>query len=226
MPGLNNAIGSDIHRRFKAILADLDFETGDRLLDAKHFGVPQTRKRFILIASRHGAARLPVPTTLDAPPTVRQYIAGYPPLEDGEDSDAYHNHAARALPPHHKRIVQAVPPDGGSRRDIEDTSILLKCHQNRPDAHKDVFGRIAWDEPSPTLTCRCTDVYCGRFIHPEQHRGLSLREAAALQTFPDDYEFFGNSFFENARQIGNAVPVRFAEQLGQAVTALASQPRR
>lgn len=226
VPGLNNAIGSDIHRRFKAILVSLDFETDDRLLDAKHFGVPQTRKRFILIASRHGAARLPVPTTLDAPPTVRQYIAMYPPLEDGEDSDAYHNHAARALPPHHKRIVQAVPPDGGSRRDVEDTSILLKCHQNRPDAHKDVFGRIAWDEPSPTLTCRCTDVYCGRFIHPEQHRGLSLREAAALQTFPDDYKFFGNSFFENARQIGNAVPVRLAEELGKAVIDLTAEATR
>ena len=226
VPGLNNAIGSDIYQQFKAALDRLGFETDQDLLDAKHFGVPQTRKRFILIASRHGVPRLPIRTTADEPRTVRQHIAKYPRLKDGEKSDEHSNHAARALPAHHKRIVEAVPLDGGSRRDVEDTSILLKCHQDRPDAHKDVFGRIAWDEPSPTLTCRCTDVYCGRFIHPEQHRGLSLREAAALQTFQDDYEFFGKSFFENARQIGNAVPVRLAEELGKAVTALTPEARR
>ena len=223
VPGLNNAIGSDIHERFKTALIRRGFDTDEALLDAKHFGVPQTRKRFILIASRHGVPRLPVPTTADEPGTVRQHIEKYPRLDDGEESDEYPNHAARALPDHHRRIVEAVPLDGGSRRDVEDSSILLRCHRDRPRAHKDVFGRIAWDEPSPTLTCRCTDVYCGRFIHPEQHRGLSLREAAALQTFPDDYEFFGKSFFENARQIGNAVPVRLAEQLGHSVLALRAE---
>ena len=225
VPGLNNAIGSDIHRRFAEKLESLGFHTDQDLLDAKHFGVPQTRKRFILIASRHGVPRLPVPTTADNPPTVREYIEDYPRLKDGEKSGEYPNHAARDLPDHHKRIVEAVPLDGGSRRDVEDKSILLKCHRERPDAHKDVFGRIAWDAPGPTLTCRCTDVYCGRFIHPEQHRGLSLREAAALQTFQDDYEFCGKSFFENARQIGNAVPVRLARELGQTVIALTAETR-
>ena len=80
---------------------------------------------------------------------------------------------------------------------------------------------MAWDRPGPTLTSRCTDVYCGRFIHPEQDRGISLREAAALQTFGDDYEFFGKSIHENARQIGNAVPVRLAEALGHAIIDMA-----
>ena len=220
VPGLKNAIGLDIYRRFNAILVDQGFEADADLLDAKHFGVPQTRKRFILIASRHGPARLPAPTTVDTPRTVREQIGKYPRLKDGEESADCPNHAARALPSHHRRIVEAVPLNGGSRRDVEDTSILLKCHQKRPKAHKDVFGRMAWDEPSPTLTCRCTDVYCGRFIHPEQHRGISLREAAALQTFDDRYEFFGRSFLEKSRQIGNAVPVRLAQELGKAVLEL------
>lgn len=223
VPGLNNAIGRDIYRQFEAVLAEHGFSADARLLDAKHFGVPQTRKRFILIASRHGAARLPAPTTADQPPTVREHIGKYPRIDDGDEPKAHPNHAARPLQSHHRRIVEAVPPNGGSRRDVADTSILLKCHQEKPNAHKDVFGRMAWDEPSPTLTCRCTDVYCGRFIHPEQHRGISLREAAALQTFADDYEFFGNSFLEKSRQIGNAVPVRLAMELGKAVIALQSR---
>ena len=226
VPGLNNAIGRDIYRQFEAVLDAQGFSADARLLDAKHFGVPQTRKRFILIASLHGAAKLPAPTTARQPPTVRDHIDKYPPISDGEKSDTHPNHVARPLQSHHRRIVEAVPADGGSRRDVADTSILLKCHQEKPHAHKDVFGRMAWNEPSPTLTCRCTDVYCGRFIHPEQHRGISLREAAALQTFPDDYEFFGGSFLEKSRQIGNAVPVRLAEALGKTVIALHSEVRQ
>ena len=102
-----------------------------------------------------------------------------------------------------------------------DTSPLLPCHQRQPTVHKDVFGRMAWDQPGPTLTSRCTGVYCGRFIHPEPELGISLRAAAALQTFPDRYEFFGNSIQETARQIGNAAPVKLAQVLGQAIIGLA-----
>ena len=219
VPGLNNAIGKEISREFVKTLDRHGFRKDDSMLDAKDFGVPQTRKRFILVASRHGQPSLPTPTKPSGRfSTVRDYIEGYPIIGDGEQSHEYKNHVARRLPPHHKRIVEAIPLDGGSRNDVRDTSILLKCHQRNPNAHKDVFGRMAWDQPGPTLTCRCTDVYCGRFIHPEQHRGLSLREAAALQTFPDDYEFFGKSILEKSRQIGNAVPVELAKQLGRVIT--------
>ena len=214
VPGLHNAIGQNIYQQFMFVLKKNGFLAESDLLDAKHFGVPQTRKRFILIASKHGQPRLPAPTTRENPTTVRECIAKYPPLAAGEESTKFPNHASRKLPPHHRRIVKAIPLDGGSRNDVPDTSILLKCHQRHPKAHKDVFGRMAWNEPSPTLTCRCTDVYCGRFIHPEQHRGISLREAAALQTFRDNYEFFGKSFLEKSGQIGNAVPVQLARELG------------
>lgn len=221
VPGLNNAIGNTIYEAFISILHKHAFREDAAMLDAKHFGVPQTRKRFILVASKRGSPSLPKPSTVERPDTVRQWIAKYPPIEPGEESKRYANHVARPLSPHHQRIVKAVPTDGGSRSDVADTSILLKCHQRNPRAHKDVFGRMAWNEPSPTLTCRCTDVYCGRFVHPEQNRGISLREAAALQTFGDEYEFFGESFLEKSRQIGNAVPVRLARSLGDsAIRAL------
>lgn len=215
VPGLNTAYGREIYEGFRATLEECGFENiyAD-FLDAKDFGVPQVRKRFILLASRHGG--IVPPQRAARTETVREHIGGYPPIGDGGESDAFLNHVSRRLQPHHRVIVQAVPKDGGSRRDVKDTSILLKCHREKPDAHKDVFGRMAWDEPAPTLTGRCTDVYCGRFTHPDQDRGVSLREAAALQTFPDDYEFFG-TFFHAAQQIGNAVPVKFARRLGEAV---------
>ena len=219
VPGLNNGSGKEIYNEFLEILEDCDFsEPAADLLDAKHFGVPQTRKRFILLASKEDSISLPTPITDPSQfVTVKKCIGEYPEIADGEESEDCLNHRARELQSHHKRIVEAVPKDGGSRRDITDTSILLKCHQDRPDAHKDVFGRMAWDKPAPTLTSRCSDVYSGRFIHPEQNRGISLREAAALQTFRDDYEFFGTSITGIARQIGNAVPVKLAEHLGESI---------
>ena len=218
VPGLHNAIGHHIYEQFLSSLDEHGFRADSGLLDAKDFGVPQNRKRFILLASRHGQPRLPKATTEDSPKTVRQCIAKYPPLDAGQASSAFPNHVARPLTPQNRRIVEAIPADGGSRNDVSDTSILLKCHQRHPKAHKDVFGRMSWDAPGPTMTCRCTDVYCGRFVHPEQHRGISLREAAALQTFPDNYEFHGSSFLEKSRQIGNAVPVRLARELGMAAS--------
>ena len=219
VPGLNNACGKEIYEEFLSVLDECKFSSNAAdLLDAKHFGVPQTRKRFILLASKQGSISLPIPETDPSRfVTVREYIGKYPKIVDGGESKDYPNHIARKLKPHHKRIVEAVPKNGGSRRDVTDTSILLKCHQERPNAHKDVFGRMAWNAPAPTLTCRCSDVYCGRFTHPDQDRGISLREAAALQSFKDDYKFFGTSIAGVSRQIGNAVPVKLAEQLGKSI---------
>lgn len=217
VPGLNNATGREVYRHFENTLERNGFCKDESMIDAKDFGVPQTRKRFVLVASRHGQPHLPARTLHRKHFTVGDAIGKYPALRHGDTHEAYKNHVARKLLPHHERIVEAVPPDGGSRSDVADISILLDCHQRNPNAHKDVFGRMAWLLPAPTLTCRCTDVYCGRFIHPEQNRGMSLREAAAIQTFSDDYEFFGSSIGENARQIGNAVPVKLAEQLGRSI---------
>jgi DNA (cytosine-5)-methyltransferase 1 len=215
VPGLNSAYGKEIYEGFARIIRRLAFKAQPAaLLDAKDFDVPQVRRRFILLASRHGKISEPRPASQSV--TVRDSISRYPKLRDGENSDAVANHVSRRLLPHHRVILRAIPKDGGSRKDIVDKSILLKCHREHPNVHKDVFGRMAWDRQAPTLTGRCTDVYNGRFAHPEQDRGISLREAAALQTFRDDYQFCG-SYFQIAQQIGNAVPVNFARHLGESL---------
>jgi len=221
VPGLNTAYGREIYEQFAETLDECGFTApAADFLDAANYGVPQVRKRFILLASRHGEIELPE-RSVEEPATVEEYLKKYPVLGDGEKSTKFANHEARKLPMHHKVIVRAVPKDGGSRQDVKDTSVLLKCHQENPKVHKDVFGRMAWKKPAPTLTCRCTDIYCGRFTHPDQDRGISLREAAALQTFKDDYQFFG-TFFHIAAQIGNAVPVKLAEQLGISIACAAA----
>jgi DNA (cytosine-5)-methyltransferase 1 len=231
VPGLPNAYGREIYKKFTAMLKKAGFVYRDSaLIDASDYGVPQVRKRFILVASRHGPISLPAPDQGEKA-TVRQAIErfGQPylgphrpksrfaisslvPEEEG-GAAMPPNHVARKLAPHLFRIIINVPKDGGSRADITDYDILLECHKKAPKLHRDVFGRMSWDAPSPTLTCRCADVYCGRFTHPVEDRGISLREAAALQTFPDDYVFYG-TFHHGAAQVGNAVPVRLAARLG------------
>lgn len=221
VPGINgktNSRSQDIMNAFQEQLKKAGFKNiSSQLINAADYGVPQERKRFILIASRKKEIKFPKKTTQDGPPTVRDAIARFPAPGKGNQTKAkLPNHAYRALQPHHLQIVQAVPRNGGSRRDVTDTSLLLKCHRGKPNYHRDVFGRMCWDRPAPTLTARCTDVYCGRFTHPTANRGITLREAAAIQTFPDDYEFFG-SFHHCAMQIGNAVPVELARKLGQSI---------
>lgn len=158
VPGLNTACGKRIFRRFVRNIEKRGFKAQySGFLDAQHFGVPQVRKRFILLAARNGVIIPPRRSRKIS--TVRECIGNYPALKDGEVSDMFENHAARRLPAHLRRIVRAVPKDGGSRADVKDSSILLKCHQRQPRVHKDVFGRMAWDRPAPTLTGRCTDVY-------------------------------------------------------------------
>lgn len=228
VPGLNNAYGDEIYEAFLRLIEGVGFKREDiyaELLDAQDYGVPQVRKRFILLASRHG--KVVAPRRSPYKPMVRDVLKKYPRIADGARSNLFLNHETRRLQPHHKEIVKAVPKNGGSRRDIVDTSILLPCHQRHPAAHKDVFGRMSWDEPAPTLTGRCVEIYCGRFTHPRQNRGISLREAAAIQTFPDNYEFFG-TFFHIAQQIGNAVPVRFSKALGVAIqkSGIQARPQR
>jgi len=232
VPGLHNAYGREIYAEFIEQLTRAGLVYHDeKLLDAADYQVPQTRKRLIMVASRLGPIKLPSKST-SRKRTVRDAIGRMPPPQIGiqgarsrsaqsarATSLSYShlpNHVARKLSERHLSIVRAIPKDGGSRKDIVDESVLLDCHRKNPDLHKDVFGRMRWDTPAPTLTCRCTDTYCGRFVHPEEDRGLSLREAAALQTFPAKYEFFG-TFLHAATQIGNAVPVKLARTLAQAV---------
>jgi DNA (cytosine-5)-methyltransferase 1 len=110
--------------------------------------------------------------------------------------------------------LRATPHDGGDRKSWP-TDLVLKCHNNGHDGHTDVYGRMFWDRYAPTLTGKCNSLSNGRYGHPTQTRAITLREAAALQSFKDSYRFFGSEVSHVAQRIGNAVPVRFAKSLGK-----------
>ena len=202
------------------MLKEEGYAFDEKIVYAKDYGVPQNRRRYILIASRLFIPKLPAPTHgnkagLLPYRTVRDAISHFPYLNAGEENINIPNHKCANLKPILIERIKATPHDGGSRTDWPD-NLALKCHQNFT-GHTDVYGRMKWDEPAPTLTVKCFSLSNGRFGHPEQDRAISLREAAALQTFCDDYIFYG-SMQEIGKQIGNAVPVLLAQVLGAYIT--------
>ncbi len=224
VPGMARVPGNSTFRRFISLLRDHGYSVSFGVLDAKHFGVPQTRRRLVLIASLYGESYLPCRQHgpgLEALRTVREAISHFPRLNAGEVNDTILNHTAASITPRNLRRLRHTPPDGGGRRDWPE-ELLLDCHRNGYMGHTDVYGRMYWDSPAPTLTGRCNSISNGRYGHPEQDRAISLREAACLQSFPDDYEFFGSNK-QIALQIGNAVPVALAEALGTHLRVLAEE---
>lgn len=214
VPGLRGR-GGEVLQEFLNMLNSEGYEYDYGIINAKNYGVPQNRRRFILIASRrfqphippatHGGGLLPYVTVFDT-------IHRYPALEAGEADENIPNHRAAGLSEINMQRLQATPANGGSRTDWP-PELWLNCHENFT-GHTDVYGRMVWENVAPTLTVKCFSISNGRFAHPEQNRAISLREAAALQTFPDDYIFYGN-LQEIGKQIGNAVPVLLAETIGR-----------
>lgn len=224
VPGLANVPGYSTFRRFVRLLEVSGYQIAIGILDAKRFGVPQNRRRLVLIATRKGIPSLPKPKygTKHRPyKTVRQAIARFPVLRAGSRHAKIKNHVASAVAPINLERLKATPPDGGDRRDWP-RRLRLECHLGDYEGHTDAYGRMSWDSPAPTLTGRCNSISNGRYAHPTQNRAISLREAAALQTFPDGYRFYG---FHNhiALQIGNAVPVRLSRDLGKHILKLKRQ---
>lgn len=190
--------------QFKKRLGLLGYKIGDKtvqVLNAADYGVPQRRKRMILQASRFGY--ISEPKKIKKYKTVKQAIGHL--VDPGESGDILHD-----LPVVRTekvdQIIKNVPKNGGSRSDLP-KELWLSCHLKRPGSYKDVYGRMAWSDVSPTITGGCISPSKGRFIHPEQDRAITLREAALLQTFPDNYKFSlrkGKDFA--ALMIGNALP--------------------
>lgn len=223
VPGIQRGVGRETLEKFRRTLMACNYETVEDILDAKHFGVPQNRRRFVLLAARSGRTpTLPDPThggDRSTPQTVRDAIHRFPKIGAGESSPQVANHRAARISDRNLARLRATPHDGGGRRSWPE-HLWLACHRKDNSGHSDVYGRMAWDRPSPALTGRCHSISNGRYGHPEQDRAISLREAAAIQTFPDDYEFFGYDK-AIARQIGNAVPVLLARRLGEQILRIA-----
>ena len=187
-----------------------------RAVRLARYGVPQGRRRLVLLASRHGEVHLPDETHGPGTPnnryaTVRDWIFHLPPIRAGEEHSTVPNHIAAKLSALNLARVKATP-EGGGHRDWPD-HLRLKCHKDF-SGYTDVYGRMSWDAPASGLTTRCISYSNGRFGHPEQNRAISVREAACLQTFPENFMFEG-SMTSMAKQIGNAVPVRLATLVGQ-----------
>ncbi|MFA6560880.1 MAG: DNA cytosine methyltransferase [Verrucomicrobiia bacterium] len=217
VPGIRKVEGFSTYRRFQKLLADLGYCVCEGIIDAKDYGVPQTRRRFVMIGARDFEPTLPPPTHGPGRQpyvTVRKAIAAYPVIKPGEQHPSVANHRAAALSPLNLHRLRHTPKNGGGRTDWP-AELYLDCHKEEYSGHTDVYGRMWWDRPAPALTCRFPNLSTGRYGHPTQNRAISLREAARLQSFDDSFVFFGSSQADLATQIGNAVPVRIGEAIGR-----------
>ena len=177
------------------------------------FGVPQERFRALVIAAKWKHFAMPHGTlTPQEFRTVKQAIGHLPPLDAGGADPDDLMHMTSKHRPSTVELIKHIPLNGGSRRSLP-PGIGPTCW-DRVDGFRDVYGRLWWDRPAVAITARCRTPSCGRFVHPEQHRGLSVREAALLQGFPEEMMFEG-PFDDKFKQIGNAVSPHFARVVAE-----------
>ena len=235
VPGLLGLRGRSIWNKFRRILESAGYTIQSAVLDAADYGVPQFRRRAIVVAWNFPASvPFEFPAKLSSEPnwaTVRDAIGNLPPpAEDFRAHGRFANHLKVKITEVNQLRISHVP-EGGGRKDIP-AALQLPCHRNNlTHRHLDVFGRMRWDTPAPTITAMFDNFTRGRFAHPEQDRSITGREGARLQSFPDSFRFLGPKK-DVARQIGNAVPPRLAEVIGRSLSRWyfsaqsASEPQR
>jgi DNA (cytosine-5)-methyltransferase 1 len=234
VPGILQRGGSVFHR-FTRMLREIGYTVHWRVEQMADFGVPQSRRRLVLLAGKGFSIPFPNPTHTQAPNsesllqrwlTVRHAIGGLPPpitlaaARKLGRPKARNWHVVRDLRPQTKARLRAALP---GRTWIEvDESIRPHCHRGEYRGFTNVYGRMAWDDISPTITSGCTTPCKGRFGHPDRRRyAISVREAAILQTFPSEYQFLTDHIDQACELIGNAVPPLYARRLGASIrTAL------
>jgi DNA (cytosine-5)-methyltransferase 1 len=218
VPGLRSqSTPAGTFNRFLKALRSRGYHVTSGTVDCQKYGVPQRRRRLVIMASRLGPVSLPIPThgkVSGALPvsTVGDWIKDLPPIKAGQAHPEVLNHVASGLTEINLKRLRATP-EGGGRADWP-AELRLACHSDHR-GHSDVYGRMRFDAPAPVLTTKCTSISNGRFGHPIQDRPISVREAACLQTFPLDY-FFVGGIKSTTRQVGNAVPVLLAQRIGDA----------
>jgi DNA (cytosine-5)-methyltransferase 1 len=192
-------------RRMQSQLSEIGYKMVVHVLDAADYHVPQRRKRLIMLASRiHEPVIAP---KAGARVTVRQALEGVgAPSKTKDKLHSLPENRSQAV----RDLIAMIPKNGGSRSALGDEH-QLECHK-RSDGFKDVYGRMAWDDVSPTITSGCNNPSKGRFLHPSRNRTITLREAALLQGFPKDYKFdVSHGKGAIALMIGNALPPPFIE---------------
>ena len=216
--GLGGKRGKNILKQLVEEVESLGYNVHIKVLDAQNFGVPQRRKRYIVVGERGDMkSSYLYPKESFISKTVRDTIGSLPaPPVNGEDHPDYSLHRRDKLSPLNIRRLNALKE--GQGRDHLPKDLLADCHRvdSSVIGYRNVYGRMAWDDVSPTITARFDSFTRGQFGHPDQPRSISLREGALLQTFPVDFSFIGNKV-DVARQIGNAVPPLLAEAIGKSI---------
>lgn len=209
---------------FLRILRSSGYQVAYEVVNSADYGTPQQRKRLVLVASRLGPVSVPEPTHSGRQQwvTVRQAVGHLPKLDDGQFCRHDPLHIASALSDLNRKRIKASKP-GGTWRDWPN-HLVADCHKKESGKHSSgVYGRMEWDKPAPTMTTLCNGYGNGRFGHPEQDRGISLREAAIFQSFPETYQFTGEGkavvIKTVARLIGNAVPPKLGEAVARSLQA-------
>ncbi|MBX3245864.1 MAG: DNA cytosine methyltransferase [Myxococcales bacterium] len=210
-----------VFQKFHATLVRLGYHVWHDVVDCSQYGLPQRRQRTVLLASRHGEIALRAPDATE-PRTVADVIKGLPPLRQGCQSATDPLHTASRLSPLNLRRIKVSKP-GGTWRDWP-PELVAECHQKKTGkSYPGVYGRMSYEEPAPTLTTQFYGFGSGRFGHPTQARGISLREGALLQGFPENYSFLPEGepirFKALGRMIGNAVPVDLGRAIGESIMA-------
>lgn len=210
-----------VFAKFLEVLNDEGYKVSYRVVDVSRYGVPQRRKRLVLLASRHGEISL-IPETheKDNPVTVQETIGHLPRIKDGQAHKDDPLHWASKLSDTNKKRIAATPR-GGSAKDWS-KELVPDCYSRDSGRGymSTVYGRMRLKDASPTMTTHCTTLGAGRYGHPTQNRAISLREAALLQSFPATYEFEEPekiSMVRIARHIGNAVPVTLGRAIGKSI---------
>ena len=211
---------TNVYDDFLNVLQQNGYHYSEKIIYCPDYGIPQSRRRFVLIASTLGDIDIIEPTHINNRVTVRQFIGDMPQIAAGQTDANDPLHRSSALNEKNLRRIQASVP-GGTWRDW-DEDLRCECHKKTSGrTYGSVYGRMSWDAIGPTITTQFYNYGTGRFGHPEQDRALSLREGALLQTFPVDYDFINPDvrfvLSDVARHIGNAVPVRLGEVIGESI---------
>lgn len=222
VPGLSS---HDIFKDFIRALEENSYSVKWDILKCEDYGVPQKRRRLVLIASKNGEVSLPEPDP-ELYKTVRDTIGSLPFLKAGQANKKDPIHTAASLSEKNMRRIKHSRP-GGTWKDWPE-SLVADCHKNESGkTYRAVYGRMSWDEPSPTMTTQCYGFGNGRFGHPSQDRAISLREAALLQSFPLNWEFVEKDqkvkFTSIGRAIGNAVPPNLGKAIGKKLIELSQE---
>ena len=209
----------EVFLSFVETLESLGYRVSARVVNCADYGVPQFRRRLVLLGSKLGAITL-IPPTQCKHLTVRKSIEGLPSLEAGQVDTSDRLHQTASLSPTNLKRIRASRP-GGTWRDW-DPRLVADCHKkDSGKTYPGVYARMSWDEPSPTMTTQFYGFGNGRFGHPTQDRGMSLREGAILQSFPKQYRFVPEDQPIHrktiGRLIGNAVPVKLGEAIGRSI---------